>query len=125
MVRKIISCGSAYTHLKTKNLSFGYLNMDPFNIKILIKDQPLTLTILPVDKELFKVVYFGSILGAVRKETNGAAWRGVPAEELTAGDLPFHQKDESNDNPNLELDAKTIEQIGQAIETELTNDLAS
>jgi hypothetical protein len=90
--------------------------MDPFNIKIEIADQTVTLTILPVNSELYKIVYYGGILGAIRKEGIQSTWEAVPIEELTAGDLPNYQKSSNSDHQEVNLDASTIKQIGEAIE---------
>ena len=104
----------------TKQISSlpGYFNMEAFNIKIQVGNSPLTLTILPVDATLFKVIYFGAVLGAVRKQDDTDRWQAVPVEELTAGDLPFYQHDPNADHEKLELTSPTIHQIGQEIEKE-------
>jgi len=104
----------------TKQISSlpGYFNMEAFNIKIQVGNSPLTLTILPVDATLFKVIYFGAVLGAVRKQDDTDCWQAVPVEELTAGDLPFYQHDPNADHEKLELTSPTIHQIGQEIEKE-------
>lgn len=103
--------------------AFGYLNMEPFNIKIEQADQFVTLTILPVNTELFKIVYFGGILCGIRKESNQQNWEAVSAEDLPAGDLPFYQKDDKLDHQPIELDSSTLLQIGQAIEEKLSVEL--
>jgi hypothetical protein len=90
--------------------------MDPFNIKIEVADEAITLTILPVDNTLYKVVYYGAILGAVRKQNKEETWEALPIEELTAGDLPFYRKEDNTDHQELELDPATIAQIGKEIE---------
>lgn len=92
--------------------------MEAFNIKIQVQERTLTLTILPVDSTLFKVIYFGAVLGALRKETEENTWQAVPMEELTAGDLPFYQHDPNADHEELELTRTTIQQIGLEIESE-------
>lgn len=92
--------------------------MEAFNIKIQVVQQPLTLTILPVNPTLFKIIYFGAVLGGVRKQSGEQGWEAVAMEELTAGDLPFYQHDPNADHENLELTGPTIQQIGQEIEKE-------
>jgi hypothetical protein len=92
--------------------------MDPFNIKITLAEQAITLTILPVNTEMYKVVYFGGILGVIRRQSDQYSWESVPTEELLAGDLPFYQRTLNSDHQLVELDARTIEQIGQAINQE-------
>ena len=92
--------------------------MEAFNIKIQVEDGPLTLTILPLESTLFKVIYFGAVLGAVRKEAGKNSWMSVPVEELTAGDLPFYQHDPNADHEELQLNPPTIQQIGEEIEKE-------
>lgn len=91
--------------------------MEAFNIKIQVEGSPLTLTILPVDSTLFKVIYFGAILGVVRKQSKDN-WVAVQMEELTAGDLPFYQHDPKADHEELELTSSTIHKIGVEIEKE-------
>lgn len=92
--------------------------MEAFNVKIQVEDRPLTLTILPLDASSFKVIYFGAVLGAVRKDSQKNSWLAIPMEELTAGDLPFYQHDPNADHENLELTPATIHQIGEEIEKE-------
>ena len=88
--------------------------MEPFNIRILHKDEELTLTILP-EKDYFKVVYFGGIVGAM-KEVDGA-WVLLPEEDIEAGDLPFYDyKMSVDDQPKLELSLPKINQIAAEIE---------
>lgn len=99
--------------------------MEPFNIKIQIADQTTTLTILPVNTDLFKVVFYGGILAGVRKTTDQNNWEAVPIEELIAGDLPFYSKDGHVDHQEIELNSNTINQIGQAIDAALQTDLAN
>jgi hypothetical protein len=93
--------------------------MEPFNIRIPVENQQLTITILPADENVYKVVYYGAILGAIRREPVEQTWLIVPMEELTAGDLPFYQKGLHSDRLDFDLDAETIEVIGTAIETEI------
>jgi hypothetical protein len=94
--------------------------MKPFNIKIPVKGEEITLTILPADDGIFKIVYYTGILGAVQSTGTPASWSMVPQEELTAGDLPFYRKAPGSDHPEFELDAVTIEEVGKAIDQEQT-----
>ena len=88
--------------------------MEPFNIRIPHKDEELTLTILP-EKDYFKVVYFGGIVGAM-KEVDGA-WVLLPEEEIDPGDLPFYDyKMSVDDQPKLELSLPKVNQIAAEIE---------
>jgi hypothetical protein len=92
--------------------------MDPFNVKISVADETVTLTVLPVDECLYKVVYYGAILGAVRNVPESALWEVVPPQELTAGDLPFYQEDPNTRRASVVLDCETAAEIGDAIEKE-------
>jgi hypothetical protein len=86
--------------------------MEPFNIKICYGDNDVTLTILPMPDNQYKVIYYGAILGALKHETD--TWEVIPPDDLEAGDLPFYQH--NSDNINIILDAPTVGGIGHEIE---------
>lgn len=90
--------------------------MEPFNIKISFSGQTATLTILPADQGLYKIVYYGAVMGAVRASENGQKWTLVAEEELVAGDLPFYQAAPDSDRVNIRLDDTTVRLIVQEIQ---------
>jgi len=92
--------------------------MEVFNIKIGFGEKEQTLTILPSDGGQYKVIYYGGIIGAVRREDDHDGWEKVPDEELEAGDLPFYRHDLYGDRLNIVLDSATVQQIGEEIHNE-------
>jgi hypothetical protein len=91
--------------------------MEPFNIKLPVSGQTATLTILTADQGLYKIVYYGGIMGALRApEEDAQEWTLVPKEELVAGDLPFYQATSDPDRLNILLDETTVRLIGQEIQ---------
>jgi hypothetical protein len=98
----------------------GYSGMEPFNIKLSVSGQTATLTILPADLGLFKIVYYGAVMGAVRAPEDGKDWTLVPEEELVAGDLPFYQATLDSDRVNVRLDDVTVKTIGAEIQNTIT-----
>lgn len=93
----------------------GYSSMEVFNIKIGYGANEITLTILPAEEGMYKVIYFGGILGAIRLDSHQEDWELVPEEELPAGDLPMYQHDMRADRLDVVLDEITIQRIGEEI----------
>jgi hypothetical protein len=91
--------------------------MEPFNIKLPVSGQTATLTILPAGQGLYKIVYYGAVMGAVRAPEAGKDWMLVPEEELVAGDLPFYQAAPDSDRVNVRLDEATVRTIGAEIQS--------
>ncbi len=91
--------------------------MEPFNIKLPVAGQTATLTILPAEEGLYKIVYYGAVMGAVRAPEDGKDWTLVPEEELVAGDLPFYQGGSDPDRVNVLLDDPTVRTIGAEIQS--------
>lgn len=93
--------------------------MEPFNIKISPKRQIVTLTILP-EALYFKIIYYGAIVGAVKKVAND--WVAIPTDDIEPGDLPLYEYKQSNiaEQPNFELSLRLIRQIGKEIEYEVS-----
>lgn len=89
--------------------------MEAFNIRIGYGENEVTLTILPIAQEAYKVIYYGGILGAVRLENDMETWEAVPDEEIIAGDLPLYKHDLTADRLDVVLDEITIKRIGEEI----------
>lgn len=95
----------------------GFEIMTAFNIEIEHDDQTISLTIIPKD-DYFKIVYFGGILGAIRKQ--GSDWTLLKAEEIEPGELaPFDYK-LTEDGHHISLGVAEINQISGAIENHLS-----
>lgn len=93
--------------------------MDVFNIKIGFGDNELTLTVLPNDEGLYKIIYYGGVLGAIRLEADNETWEKVPDEEVEAGDLPYYKHDLTADRLDIVLDHATVGRIGEEIHAHL------
>lgn len=89
--------------------------MKVFNIKIGFGENEVTLTVLPVENDYYKIIYYGEILGAIRLEADNETWEKVPDETLEAGDLPFFKHDFSSDRLDVILDESTVRKIGEEI----------
>ncbi|MGF1922714.1 MAG: hypothetical protein ACQUHE_00940 [Bacteroidia bacterium] len=88
--------------------------MDPFNIQIEDEQELLTLTILP-ENDYFKIVYFGGVIGAVRKLDS--EWLLLTEEEIEVAGLPLYDyKKGLGMEAKLELDLPKINQITAQIE---------
>jgi hypothetical protein len=94
--------------------------MEPFNIKIAVKNETTTLTILPAEEGVFKIVYYGGVLAAVQSTGGQGSWELISPDAITSGDLPFYSRKPGSDHHEIELDAATVNQIGAAIEQEQT-----
>lgn len=88
--------------------------MSAFNIKIRYGSNEVTLTILPLEEHLYKIIYYGGILGAVKK--NHLEWDLVPKEDLEAGDLPPYESGSINDRIEIELTDQLADRIGEEID---------
>jgi hypothetical protein len=104
--------------LKTILSYSGCMIMEPFNIKIPVQNENITLTILPADDGVFKIIYYGAIFGAVRSADNQGNWLPITIDSLTPGDLPFYSRKPGLDHKEIELNATTVSEIGKAIEQE-------
>nr|WP_121273083.1 hypothetical protein [Pedobacter schmidteae] len=89
--------------------------MESFNIKVGFGQHEVTLTILPTKKEYYLVLYFGSIIGAVRLDADGELWEQVPDEEIVTGRLPLYEPDLNADRLNFVLCEHTVNHIGEEI----------
>ena len=89
--------------------------MEPFNIHINHKGKEITLTIKP-EQDYFKIIYFGGIVGAIRKL--GTDWELVEEQEMEPGDLPLYdyKMGYDEDHEKLELNLPEINQIAGEIE---------
>ncbi|TKC09964.1 hypothetical protein FA048_07065 [Pedobacter polaris] len=89
--------------------------MEPFNIKINHNQQEITLTILP-EKDYFKIVYFGAIVGAIKQLDHD--WELVAEDEIEPGILPLYdyKQSYSDDQPKVVLNLPEINQIAGEIE---------
>lgn len=90
--------------------------MEAFNIKISVAGQELTLTILPKDNKLFKVIYYGGILGAISFNEKTETWEKVEDEGLIAGDLPLYHNDKEEERTEVELNDENMEKIGRELQ---------
>ncbi|RDC56149.1 hypothetical protein DU508_11050 [Pedobacter chinensis] len=87
--------------------------MTSFNVHIDHNGDNLTLTIIPKE-DYFKIVYFGGILGALRKQ--GTDWILMEESEIDPGELaPFDYK-LTPDGVHISLDSHEINQISEQIE---------
>ena len=87
--------------------------MEPFNIKIKYHSNEITLTILPAENNIFKIIYFGGILGAVQLDHE--EWYFRPIEEIEAGSLPYYTPGKEGSHIEIELTEFVVEQIGAEI----------
>jgi hypothetical protein len=101
---------------KQKTASKRFEIMTAFNIEIEHNDQRITLAIIPKD-DYFKIIYFGGILGAIRKQ--GSDWILLEAAEIEHEELlPFDYKlNEGSDH--ISLGVAEVNQISGAIENHL------
>lgn len=86
----------------------------PFNIKVGYGENEVTLTILPVRENYYKVIYFGGVMGAVC--FNGEDWDSIEKEDIEAGDLPLYEPELNGERLEIVLDQFTIDAIGEEIE---------
>lgn len=94
--------------------------MEPFNIKIGYGANEVTLTILPIGDQQFKVIYYAAVLGGVKYVVD--CWEAIAPEDLEAGDLPFYHHDVNSGNVNIVLNDATVDEIGAEIEHLLPNE---
>lgn len=87
---------------------------EPFNIKIGYGENEVTLTILPVGDNYFKVIYFGGVMGAVY--FNGEEWDLIEKDEVKPGDLPLYHPELNGERLEIVLDQLTVAAIGEEIE---------
>lgn len=92
--------------------------MEPFNIRIEPQGQEVTLTILPTDEGDYKVIYYGGILGAVKKDALSNSWTPIPADEVFAGELPLYHHIDEDGRIELVLDEVIAKEIGLEIDEE-------
>lgn len=85
-----------------------------FNIRIGYGEKEVTLTILPVRDNYYKVIYYGGIMGAVC--FNGDEWNLIEKEEVEPGDLPLYEPQLKGERLEIILDETTVEAIGDEIE---------
>jgi hypothetical protein len=100
---------------KTKYYFTGFWIMEPFNIKISVGDQEITLTILPFHQNCYRVIYFGGILGAIKLHQADETWELLPHEEAIGDDLPPYTPNDDGNRIEITLDRKTIQKIGHEI----------
>lgn len=94
--------------------------MKPFNIRISYGRQQLTLTILPVADDVFKIIYYNGILGGVKKQ--GKQWELLSLDEVTGEDLPLHEPKHGEDRIEIELTEQIADRIGAEIELYLEHE---
>lgn len=91
-----------------------------FNIKVGYGEKEVTLTILPSDGNYFKVIYFGALMGAVG--FNGEEWELIESDELEPGDLPVYKPELKGERLEVTLNEATVEEIGEEIESYLSQE---
>lgn len=93
--------------------------MEPFNIRINEQGEEVTLTILPYRSNAFKVIYYGGILGAVKK--NRGHWEIIAPDEVPAGELPLFEPHRQHEEIELELSGALAISVGKAIDAHLAD----
>ncbi len=88
--------------------------MDAFNIRLHYGSNEVTLTILPSEEGIYKIIYYGGILGAVRKHQQ--EWDLVTEDALEAGDLPPYERSAANDRVEIDLTEQLADRIGEEID---------
>lgn len=86
--------------------------MKPFNIKISVNDQEVTLTISPFGDNNYRIIYFGGILGAIHI---GKQCKLLPQEQAIGEDLPPYIPDQEDDRIEIDLNEENVAQICEAI----------
>lgn len=95
--------------------------MGLFNIKVGFGKNEVALTILPA-KEYYIVMYFDSIVGAIKLDEHGDLWEQIPEEQIIAGDLPFYKPNLNAERIDFVLCDHTINLIGEEIIAYLKDD---
>lgn len=88
--------------------------MGSFNIKVGFGENEVALKILPAEGQ-YIVLYFDSIVGAIRQERDGDSWEQVPDENIVAGDLTFYKPNLNAERVDFVLCEHTINHIGEEI----------
>jgi len=88
--------------------------MEPFNIRLKCNSDEITLTILPGKPNIYKVIYYGGVLGAIRFDHD--EWTLIPRDQLEAGNLPFYEQGKEGEHIEIDLTEYIVEQIGKEIE---------
>ncbi len=94
--------------------------MEPFNIKLKLQEQTVSLTVLPEDAGIFKIIYYAAILAGLKKDNGN--WTLIPTSDLQAGDLPFYVQNSDPDRLELILDEVFVQSAGTAIEEQLLHE---
>jgi hypothetical protein len=89
--------------------------MKPFNIKIQVADQEVTLTILPYDQDCYRIIYFGGILGALKFHELTRDWELLPFEEAIGDDLPPYTPNDDDDRIEIALNTDVVGDITREI----------
>lgn len=88
--------------------------MEPFNIRIMCGSEEVTLTILPSDNGDFKIIYYGGILGGVKK--NGNNWDLLSPDQVAGEDLPLYEPRHGEDRIEIVLTDLIADRIGDEID---------
>lgn len=94
--------------------------MEPFNIKVGYSEREVCLTVLPVEENFYKIIYYTGVLGAVRYQNDTDGWEVVPQDEIPVADLPNYVHDLSSDRLEVVLTDETVDEIGNEIELYLS-----
>lgn len=89
------------------------MEKEAFNIRVGYGKKEVTLTILK-EKDYYKVIYFGGIMGAVRHDRN--EWVLMKTTEIPAGDLPVYTPELKGERLEIVFDEHTARAIGKEIE---------
>ncbi|ACU03524.1 MULTISPECIES: hypothetical protein [Pedobacter] len=85
-----------------------------FNIRIGYGKKEVTVTILPVKENYYKVIYYGGVMGAVYY--NGDEWELIEKEDVEPGDLPLYEPELIGERLEIILNETTVDAIGDEIE---------
>ena len=100
---------------KQKAFTKVFCFMKPFNIKIQVAEEEVTLTILPYDQDCYRVIYFGGILGALKRHKSSSKWELLPFEEAIGDDLPPYTPNDDEDRIEIALNTDIVEEITREI----------
>jgi predicted RNA-binding protein with PUA domain len=89
--------------------------MKPFNIKIQVAEQEVTLTISPYNQDRYRVIYFGGILGALKYHKSTKKWELLPFEEAIGDDLPPYTRSDDDNHIEIALNTDVVEDITREI----------
>ncbi|WP_276090793.1 hypothetical protein [Pedobacter sp. JY14-1] len=97
--------------------------MEAFDIKIAYGTQEVSLTVLPAENNIYRLLYHGGILGAVCFD--GRDWDRVTSDTLIYTDeYPRYMPGKVGERIEIELTDHVIDRIGWEIELEFFEEVA-